>query len=239
MDNGNMTTKVRVGAGTSRVAARRRLGAARGDLSRKAGTASRIVEATAESIGAGGVVSLRLEQIAQRLDITVPAIYAHFPGGRSELIAAVEMCALRALSELFRPRASESAQQSLTRGLRELVQLITRQPAYMRVILLDFSYPGGLPEVTRRVGRPGQAEASGLLRPMYDRLTTLLAGATGRQPATLSPGLFFNSLLGAICLNILHPPFPGDATHNRKYDLEEEMVNLALCYLRKPTADAL
>ena len=204
---------------------------------RVAGTAERIVDIAEEVVGRVGVDQLRLAEIARRLKITVPAIYAHFPGGRSELIAAIELRALDKLATLFELQSNRSThEQSLLKGIRDLVRLIALNPAYLRVFLLDFSYPGGLPEVTRKIGPPGQAEGVGALRPMFDRLTVLLSSVTRRSPSDLSSGLFFNCILGSICLNVLHPPFAGDRSSARQLDLEEETVNLAMCYLKRPMA---
>lgn len=203
---------------------------------RESEMANRILAVAEDILGTVGVDRLRLAEIASRLNVTVPAIYAHFRGGRSELIAAIELRALHALTKLFELQSDRSPREQLVQGIRDLVRLIVDHPAHLRVFFLDWSYPGGLPAVTRRIGPPGQAESIGFLRPMYDRLAVLLSAITGRERKSLSSGLFFNSLFGAICVNVLYPPFAGVSPAAKVFDLEEEMLNLAMCWLKNPTA---
>ena len=201
----------------------------------RAGTPSTrdsISAAAEDLIATSGVDALRLADIASRLGVTTPAIYAHFPEGRSGVVAAVELRALEALSGLFDHGVDGEPRKALLDGVREFVRLFESHPAYLRVMLLDFATPGGLESVTRHVGPPGEIELSGTLRPMHDRLTALIARTVGKPRSKVSSWTFFNAVLGATFINVLHPP-PRDARGRAPFRLEAEVIALADDYLRR------
>jgi len=195
-------------------------------------TRDSIIAAAEDLIANSGVDALRLADIAGRLGVTTPAIYAHFPEGRAGVVAAVELRALEAISRLFDHGVDGEPRKALLDGVREFVRLFENHPAYLRVMLLDFATPGGLESVSRHVGPPGEIERSGTLRPMHDRLTTLIARAVDKPRSKVSSWTFFNAVLGAMFINVLHPP-PRDARGRTPFRLEVEVLALADDYLRR------
>lgn len=195
-------------------------------------TAQLILEEAENLIAEHGVDGLRLGVISERLGVTGAALYEHYPGGRRQIIERVAMTAVEGLAGSFPDSGSEPREQLII-GIRGLVHYLSENPAYLRLLLRDFSMPKGLPELTRRIGPPGEAEKTGLLHPMHERLDRLLRfmhnAADGRH---MSSQLFFNALLGAACFNIVHPPFGWPSSARKRIaTLEEAMIDLALAYL--------
>ena len=77
-----------------------------------------------------------------------------------------------------------------------------------------------------------EIELSGTLRPMHDRLTALIARTVGKPRSKVSSWTFFNAVLGATFINVLHPP-PRDARGRAPFRLEAEVIALADDYLRR------
>jgi AcrR family transcriptional regulator len=195
-------------------------------------TRDNIIAVAEDIIASAGVDSLRLADIASRLSVTSPAIYGHFPDGRSGVVAAVELRALDAMSQLFQNDGNGEPRERLLAGVRDFVRLFVSHPAFLRVMLLDFATPGGLEGVTRHIGPPGEVERSGALRPMHDRLTVLIAQSVDRPKSSVSSWTFFNAILGATFINVLHTP-SRDARGRAPFGLEAEIEALAEDYLRR------
>src|SRR5437588_8480458 len=71
------------------------LGRPRGD------TAERILATVKALVAREGVDGLRLADVGAALGISAPAIYAHFPGGRGELIDRIAQDGVRAMKAFF------------------------------------------------------------------------------------------------------------------------------------------
>jgi len=187
------------GQSTEAVPSRRRRGRPAGD------TAERILEAAKEIIAQHGVDALRLAMIGGRLGISAPAIYAHFPGGRSELIDRVAREGVNGVMAFF-PRSGGSDLDDLLSGISGLVRFFADNPAFLRIMLLDFSSPEGHPSVTQEIGRPGPF-AEGAFGAMYGRLDGILQGlAAADQARPVPASVLLNVMLGATALNFIYPP---------------------------------
>jgi AcrR family transcriptional regulator len=205
---------------------------ARKSVRRRSGeTAASILDETRSIIAEHGVDGLRLALVGERLGITTPAIYAHYPRGRSELVERVAIQAIDGMIELFPTSPDKTPLEAILDGVSGLVRYFAENTAFVRLLLLDFSSPEGHPSITKHFGKPGELSTSGILRPMYNRVGAMIdAMAANGQGRHVPAKVFFNIVLGATCLNIIYSPAPkGRASVN---EVDAIVRELAAAYLR-------
>jgi AcrR family transcriptional regulator len=146
-------------------------------------------------ISAKGVDGLRLEEITHTVGIQRPSLYSHF-SGRNQLLAELITRAMKVLSDSFDNNEDLEPLDNIRAGARFLVRSLAAHPAYVRILMLDFASPNGMPEFTMEFGKPGKIEESGALRPLIDRISELLR--KGQKDGTLrhyDPLILFHNLL--------------------------------------------
>jgi AcrR family transcriptional regulator len=224
-DSGTRKRRGKVAKGRSMKAANRPAGG------RRTGeTASRILEAAKDIIALHGVDALRLASISTRLEISVPAIYAHFPNGRQQLVDQVALEGVEVMQEFF-PRTGGAPLEELLAGIAGLVRFYSNDRAFLRIMLLDFSSPEGHPSVAREIGKPGPF-ADGAFSAMYDRLDQILrALVSGGQARPVPASILLNVMLGATALNLIYPPKPRAAKQSIADTVEEIVRDLVCRYL--------
>ncbi len=194
------------------------------------GTAARILEAAKEIIARDGVDALRLATISARLGISPPASYAHFRGGRRELVARVALDGVSGMMAFF-PRAGPSALDDLLSGISSLVRFYAENRAFLRIMLLDFSAPDGHPSITRGIGKPGPF-ADGAFSAMHARLDQILTSLVADGQARPVPAdTLLNVMLGATTLNLIYPPRPRAVDHSLADDVDVIVRDLVCRYL--------
>jgi AcrR family transcriptional regulator len=197
-------------------------------------TAQLILDEAKAIVARAGVDGLRLSAVSERLGVTVPAIYAHFPRGRSEILERIALLAIEGLASFFPASEGTDPGRALELGTRGVVRFLYENPAYLRLLLRDLSMPPGLPELTRQIGPPGAVEKIGMARAMHQRIERLL-NAVAKDTSVIPPSApaFFNALFGAACLNIVHPPDTLEAGNTCR-QLEDLVVELASRYAGLP-----
>lgn len=198
-------------------------------------TASRILQAAKDIIARDGVDALRLAKIGSQLGISSPAIYAHFPGGRQELVDRVALDGVNGMMDFF-PRSGGSALDDLLNGISGLVRFYAENRAFLRIALLDFSSPEGHPSITREIGKPGPF-ADGAFAAMYARLDQILTSlAANGQARAVPANILLNVMLGATTLNLIYPPKMRAADRDVADTVEGIVRDLVCRYLEIPTA---
>lgn len=141
-------------------------------------TRERILDEAERHIATKGVHGFTLKDIADPLDVRVPAIYKHYKS-RDDVLVAVARRFIALLSQQF-----QYPQESLAdpvRTLREVVEEFARfhlaHPTYVRLSLIDFATPqGGMEYIRLAAGGPFRSNFSaGPLAPMHRRLRALIA----------------------------------------------------------------
>jgi AcrR family transcriptional regulator len=202
-------------------------------------TAERVLAAVKDLVAKEGVDGLRLADVSATLGISTPAIYAHFPGGRGELIDRIAQEGVRGM-EAFFPRTGGPALMDLLQGVSGLVQFYAANRAFLRIMLLEFSSPLGHPSITREIGRPRGQAANGAFRPMFGRLDDILAGCAGEgRAADLSADVLLNILVGATALNLIYPPQPQAQPEQITSAVEAIVRDLVVRYLGLSDPDAV
>ena len=171
-------------------------------LETKISTRELIITEAERLIAIKGVDGLRLAEIADLVGIQRPSIYSHFPS-RSALLARIIARAVMDLKDDFVVDEGLDPLENLRNGARMLTRRMASHPAHVRIVLLDFGYPNGLPEFTEQFGPPGELEKSGVLRPMIDRIGNILE--SGEKAGTFrhyNPLEFYHTLLSVILVRL-------------------------------------
>jgi AcrR family transcriptional regulator len=178
----------------------RAIGRPRGD------TARRILAVAKDLIARDGLDALRLADVSTALGISPPALYAHFPGGRAEMIDHIARDGVQAMQGFF-PRATAWAVGDLLEGVSAVVRFFADNRAFLRIMLVDFSSPEGHPSITAQIGAARGNAANGAFLAMFGRLDDLIDGCR-RQGGThrVSADVLLNVVIGATTLNLLYPP---------------------------------
>jgi AcrR family transcriptional regulator len=98
-------------------------------------TRERILEVAEELIARHGVEGFELKDVAAKVGIRSPSIFAHFKG-REDLAEAVARRVGEAVVEQFPIEAGEP-EQVLRKAVSNLVAHLARNPAHVRILLAD------------------------------------------------------------------------------------------------------
>ena len=149
-----------------------------------------------------GVEGLRLAEIADLVGIQRPSIYSHF-SSRSALLSQIIARAVIDLKDDFQTMEGFSPLENLRNGVRVLARRMASHPAHVRLLLLDFASPTGLPEFTAQFGAPGELEDSGMLRPLIDRVGVFLKeGEKAGSLRWFEPLDFYHTLFSVVLVRL-------------------------------------
>ena len=149
---------------------------------RRVPTRERILDQAESLIATKGVYGFTLRDIADPLEVRVPAIYKHY-SSRDDVLIALSKRFIGLLSEQFNYSTDALTQpvKTLQRVVREFARFHMGHPAYVRLSLIDFATPqGGMEYIRLAAGGPFRSNLiDGPLADMHRRLHNLLV--TGRQ----------------------------------------------------------
>lgn len=193
-------------------------------LSAKVSTRELIIIEAERLVAGKGIEGLRLSEVADLVGIKLPSLYSHF-SGRNEVVAEIIARAIHSLMEAFADNDNDEPLEKIKKGAKLLVSHLGAHPAYVRILLLDFSSPQGLPEFSERFGAPGELEQRGMLRPLIDTLGNILEkGESTGSLRYYEPLDFFHNLLGIILVRLSldqrHRPVD---THSDREELISEL----------------
>lgn len=116
---------------------------------RRRNTKERIIDEAEALAAVHGIEHLKLQEVADRIGIKLPSVYAHF-SGREDILAAMGSRINSAFSKFYVAKTDESGIETLVRSVRELATFLVTHPAYFRLILRDLSVPLGYDAIHRR-----------------------------------------------------------------------------------------
>jgi AcrR family transcriptional regulator len=176
----------------------------------KTPTRERILDEVERLIAYKGVYGFKLRDVAEPLDVRVPAIYKHYKS-RDDVLVEVSRRFIALLAEQFQPTPGLGAVAALRAALDRFVEFKMLHPAYVRLALADFATPGGgMDYVKLAAGGSFQDNFSnGPLAAMHTRLRALLRAAA-RTPAfrRVDPTDFYRVVKSALLIRLV---FPDDA----------------------------
>jgi AcrR family transcriptional regulator len=172
----------------------------------KVPTRERILDEVERLIAVKGVQGFKLRDVAKRLKLQVPAIYKHYQN-RDDVLVEVSRRFVILLGGQFAP-SRLAPPRALKAGLDGFVEFMMRNPAYVRLALVDFATPeGGAEYVKRAAGGSFQENfANGPLAPMHERLRALLrAGARTRDFRRVDATDFYRVVKASLLIRLVFP----------------------------------
>ncbi len=170
-------------------------------------TRERILDEVERLIASKGVYGFKLRDVADPLDVQVPAIYKHFQS-RDDVLVEVSRRFIGLLAGQFQPNPKLAPEAALRAGLDRLVEFKLAHPAYVRLALVDFATPeGGMEYVKLAAGGSFQDNFSdGPLAAMHARLRAVLrAGARARRFRRVDATDFYRVVESALLIRLVFP----------------------------------
>jgi AcrR family transcriptional regulator len=170
-------------------------------------TRERILNEVERLIALKGVYGFKLRDVAEPLDVQVPAIYKHYTS-RDDVLVEVSRRFITLLASQFEFSAAQTPDAALRSCLNRFVEFKLFHPAYVRLALIDFATPeGGMEYVKRAAGGSFQENFSdGPLAAMHLRLRTLLrAGARSRHFRRVKEMDFYRVVKSALLVRLVFP----------------------------------
>jgi AcrR family transcriptional regulator len=173
-------------------------------------TRERILDEVERLIALKGVFGFKLRDVADPLDVQVPAIYKHYKS-RDDVLIEVSRRFITLLAAQFQPPPGLAPAAALRHALDRFVEFKLSHPAYVRLALVDFATPGGGMEYVKlAAGGSFQDNFSdGPLAAMHSRLRGLLrAGAKARVFRRIDASDFYRLIKSSLLIRLV---FPDDA----------------------------
>jgi AcrR family transcriptional regulator len=172
-------------------------------------TRERILDEAERLIATKGVFGFTLKDIADPLEVRVPAIYKHYES-RDDVLIAVSRRFITLLSEQFSygPEGLAQPLQTLQRVVEEFARFHLAHPAYVRLSLIDFATPeGGMEYIRLAAGGPFRSNLSaGPLAPMHRRLRLLLeAGEKSGDFRAIAAIDFYRLIKSVLLIRLVFP----------------------------------
>lgn len=192
-------------------------------------TRDRILDVAEEIVARHGMEGLRLKDVAERVGIQPPSVFAHFDG-REAIGDAVAHRVLERIARVLEAAldAGGSPAERLRRGARAAAGHLYDHPGHTRLILRDLTRTRTGPELA--LWSPAMERISGHV----DRLLDEGVAAGCFRP--LPPGAFLPALEGAIVASIGWAGFREEdglpAVAISRAELVDRIEDLAWSYVR-------
>lgn len=149
---------------------------------RRRNTKERIIDEAEALAAIHGIEHLKLQEVADKIGIKLPSVYAHF-SGREDILAAMGARINSAFSGFYIARPGEAASSTLARSVKELAEFLVGNPAYFRLILRDLSVPLGYDAANRRYSMHASGQLPPEMAQLLGRLDALLLKAAKEDNA--------------------------------------------------------
>lgn len=187
---------------------------------RRRNTKERIIDEAEKLASIHGIEHLKLQDVADKIGIKLPSVYAHF-SGREDILAAMGARINRAFTQMFLAKTGEPPVDALQRGALELAEFLGTNPAYFRLMLRDLSVPLGYDPINRRFTLSHGNSIPAELRDMQERIRKMLE--QGQQIGAIKPleaQDFLSSLIGTLVVKLSWVDLPPTG------DSEEKTIDL-------------
>lgn len=169
---------------------------------RRRNTKERIIDEAEALAAIHGIEHLKLQEVADKIGIKLPSVYAHF-SGREDILAAMGARINSAFTGFYVARPGESACNTLMRGVRELAEFLVGNPAYFRLILRDLSVPLGYDATNRRYSMHASGQLPTEMAQLLGRLDALLHKAAREENTReVSAMEFMSAVHGAALMRL-------------------------------------
>jgi len=185
---------------------------------RRRNTKQRIIDEAEALASIHGIEHLKLQDVADKIGIKLPSVYAHF-SGREDILAAMSNRIATALNDLYVSREGERAVDTLSRSVRELTEFLANNPAYYRLMCRDLSVPMGYTlEENNQFARVESPKSPPELNKLLERVGRLIQTAADNGDIKALDALDFTACIqGTLItkLSLTEPPSsipPGGET---------------------------
>lgn len=191
-------------------------------------TRDRILEVAEELIARHGMQGLRLKEVAERVGIQPPSVFAHFDG-REAIGDAVAVRVMGALTVVIEKAVSSTndLEAMLRIGVRAMAEHLYDHPGHTRLLLRDMA--------RTRSGQELAVWSPDVPRLEADIDALLAAGAAQGVFRPIPPATFLPVLEGALCSLIGWAGFAEDGrpvTPLSREEVADRIVDLAWAYVR-------
>ena len=186
-------------------------------------TRDRILATAVELVGAGGLTSMSMDDLADKAAVSRATLYRLFPGKSALLMAVIEAYSpLEPVSRLVTSRPDDPPGVLMPEVARTAYRAVAGRTGLMRAVLFDVT---GMSDATEEVAREAISRAAGLLV-MY--ITAQMAAGRLRR---MHPLLALQAFIGPIFFHILTRPL---AERVLRLDVQGEaaVTQLAEAWLR-------
>lgn len=140
---------------------------------RRRNTKEKIID-EAESLAAlHGIEHLKLQDVADKIGIKLPSVYAHF-SGREDILTAMGSRISKGIGQLYIAKPGEAPIETLKRSAQDLLKFLGEHPAYFRLMLRDHSVPMGYDPLNHRAAVNQNFALPTDMREMLARLQHLI-----------------------------------------------------------------
>src|ERR1700738_4683090 len=178
-------------------------------------TRERILDEVERLIALKGVYGFTLRDVAEPLNVRVPAIYKHYKD-RDDVLVEVSRRFITLLAQQFARNPALPPAAELRVALDRFVEFMMRHPAYVRLALVDFATPGGGMEYVKLAAGGSLKEnfLEGPLAGRHARLRRLLqAGVSSGEFRQLEASDVYRVLKASLLIRLV---FPDDASLLRR-----------------------
>lgn len=163
---------------------------------RRRNTKERIIDEAEGLASIHGIEHLKLQDVADKIGIKLPSVYAHF-SGREDILAAMAARINRAFTQFFISKSGDDPIETLRKGSLDLINFLGDNPSYFRLMLRDLSVPMGYDPVNRRFTTTHGNSIPQELKDMTGRIARCLDLA-GERCKPISAEDFAASLIGSL-----------------------------------------
>lgn len=168
---------------------------------RRRNTKERIIDEAEKLASIHGIEHLKLQDVADKIGIKLPSVYAHF-SGREDILAAMGSRINRAFTQMFQAKAGESPKDALRRCSIELANFLGTNPAYFRLMLRDLSVPLGYDPLNRRFTQSHGNSIPLELKEMQERARKMIAQLHPDADTAAKAENFLSSLIGTLLVKL-------------------------------------
>ena len=168
---------------------------------RRRNTKERIIDEAEKLASLHGIEHLKLQDVADKIGIKLPSVYAHF-SGREDILAAMGSRINRAFTQMFQPKAGEAPKESLRRSAVELAEFLGNNPAYFRLMLRDLSVPLGYDPLNRRFTLSHGNSIPLELKDMQERARRMIEQLNPGAENQLDAENFLSSIIGTLLVKL-------------------------------------
>lgn len=170
-------------------------------------TRERILDEVERLIASKGVYGFKLRDVADPLDVRVPAIYKHYKS-RDDVLIEVSRRFIALLAVQFQPSPRLAPKAALRHALDRFVEFQLQHPAYVRLALVDFATPGGGMEYVKLAAGGSFQEnfSEGPLAAMHSRLRVLLrTGVKAKVFRSMHASDFYRLIKSSLLIRLVFP----------------------------------